>query len=99
MIPNDQNRNPSLDKDNHFRLNIPENSIIVLYLHGSFLKLGKNSCVDFSFTRSFSHRIKLYSILKSLGYHVITFDYRGLMRKIFIKFNGFNIIINLKRIW
>lgn len=40
-------------------------SKVVLYLHGN------------SGSRSASHRIELYNLLRELGYHVIAFDYRG----------------------
>lgn len=36
-----------------------------LYLHGS------------AGTRSSSHRLRTYHLLNQLGYHVVTFDYRG----------------------
>ncbi|VDM59127.1 unnamed protein product [Angiostrongylus costaricensis] len=38
---------------------------IILYLHGN------------SFDRAISHRVQLYNVLTTLGYHVVTFDYRG----------------------
>lgn len=37
----------------------------ILYLHGN------------AGTRGGDHRVQLYKVLSSLGYHVITFDYRG----------------------
>lgn len=40
-------------------------SPIILYLHGN------------TGSRAASHRIELYQVLRDLGYHVITFDYRG----------------------
>jgi len=38
---------------------------LVVYMHGN------------SATRGFGHRIKLYRIFTELGYHVLSFDYRG----------------------
>ncbi|KAM5305211.1 lysophosphatidylserine lipase ABHD12 isoform 2-T4 [Glossophaga mutica] len=38
---------------------------IILYLHGN------------AGTRGGDHRVELYKVLSSLGYHVVTFDYRG----------------------
>ncbi|MGH0141475.1 UNVERIFIED_CONTAM: hypothetical protein FKN15_021442 [Acipenser sinensis] len=38
---------------------------IILYLHGN------------AGTRGGDHRVQLYKVLSSLGYHVVTFDYRG----------------------
>lgn len=38
---------------------------IILYLHGN------------SGSRAASHRVELYQLLRDLGYHVISFDYRG----------------------
>lgn len=38
---------------------------VLLYVHGN------------SGTRGGSHRVELYQVLRKLGYHVITFDYRG----------------------
>ncbi|KAG7456414.1 hypothetical protein JOB18_019018 [Solea senegalensis] len=38
---------------------------VILYLHGN------------SGTRGGDHRVQLYKVLSSLGYHVVTFDYRG----------------------
>ncbi|XP_030012601.1 lysophosphatidylserine lipase ABHD12 [Sphaeramia orbicularis] len=38
---------------------------VILYLHGN------------AGTRGGDHRVQLYKVLSSLGYHVITFDYRG----------------------
>nr|XP_054323838.1 lysophosphatidylserine lipase ABHD12 isoform X2 [Pongo pygmaeus] len=38
---------------------------IILYLHGN------------AGTRGGDHRVELYKVLSSLGYHVFTFDYRG----------------------
>jgi len=38
---------------------------LVVYMHGN------------SASRGFKHRIKLYRLLTNLGYHVLTFDYRG----------------------
>ncbi|XP_054655497.1 lysophosphatidylserine lipase ABHD12 isoform X2 [Dunckerocampus dactyliophorus] len=37
----------------------------ILYLHGN------------AGTRAGDHRVQLYKVLSSLGYHVVTFDYRG----------------------
>ncbi|XP_042338785.1 lysophosphatidylserine lipase ABHD12-like, partial [Plectropomus leopardus] len=37
----------------------------ILYLHGN------------AGTRGGDHRVQLYKVLSSLGYHVVTFDYRG----------------------
>ncbi|KAI4787355.1 hypothetical protein KUCAC02_036514 [Chaenocephalus aceratus] len=39
----------------------------ILYLHGN------------AGTRGGDHRVQLYKVLSSSGYHVLTFDYRGLM--------------------
>ncbi|XP_028844531.1 lysophosphatidylserine lipase ABHD12 isoform X4 [Denticeps clupeoides] len=38
---------------------------VMLYLHGN------------AGTRGGDHRVQLYKVLSSLGYHVVTFDYRG----------------------
>ncbi|XP_056147868.1 lysophosphatidylserine lipase ABHD12 [Lampris incognitus] len=38
---------------------------VILYLHGN------------AGTRGGDHRVQLYKVLSSLGYHVVTFDYRG----------------------
>ncbi|NWV83588.1 ABD12 lipase, partial [Dasyornis broadbenti] len=38
---------------------------VILYLHGN------------AGTRGGDHRVELYKVLSSLGYHVVTFDYRG----------------------
>ncbi|XP_027131289.1 lysophosphatidylserine lipase ABHD12 isoform X3 [Larimichthys crocea] len=38
---------------------------LILYLHGN------------AGTRGGDHRVQLYKVLSSLGYHVVTFDYRG----------------------
>ncbi|NXV10006.1 ABD12 lipase, partial [Cettia cetti] len=38
---------------------------VMLYLHGN------------AGTRGGDHRVELYKVLSSLGYHVVTFDYRG----------------------
>ncbi|KAL8185173.1 UNVERIFIED_CONTAM: Monoacylglycerol lipase abhd12 [Gekko kuhli] len=40
-------------------------SPVVLYLHGN------------GGTRGGEHRVELYKVLSSFGYHVVTFDYRG----------------------
>ncbi|KAJ7402636.1 Monoacylglycerol lipase ABHD12 [Pitangus sulphuratus] len=41
------------------------NHPVILYLHGN------------AGTRGGDHRVELYKVLSSLGYHVVTFDYRG----------------------
>ncbi|KAK7142498.1 hypothetical protein R3I94_011993 [Phoxinus phoxinus] len=41
------------------------NHPVILYLHGN------------AGTRGGDHRVQLYKVLSSLGYHVVTFDYRG----------------------
>uniref|UniRef100_A0ACB8GAS3 Monoacylglycerol lipase abhd12 n=1 Tax=Sphaerodactylus townsendi TaxID=933632 RepID=A0ACB8GAS3_9SAUR len=41
------------------------NSPVILYLHGN------------GGTRGGEHRVELYKVLSSFGYHVVTFDYRG----------------------
>ncbi|CAG05097.1 unnamed protein product, partial [Tetraodon nigroviridis] len=38
---------------------------VILYLHGN------------AGTRGGDHRVQLYKVLSSAGYHVVTFDYRG----------------------
>uniref|UniRef100_A0A9J7YP29 Lysophosphatidylserine lipase ABHD12 n=1 Tax=Cyprinus carpio carpio TaxID=630221 RepID=A0A9J7YP29_CYPCA len=40
---------------------------VILYLHGN------------AGTRGGDHRVQLYKVLCSLGYHVVTFDYRGML--------------------
>lgn len=45
-------------------LKIPGNTI-VLYLHGNTASRGSG------------HRLDVYKLLRNLGYHVISFDYRG----------------------
>lgn len=57
----------------------PEDSLaegypILLYLHGN------------SGSRAGSHRIELYKILQSLNYHVVTLDYRGMLKFTYIFF-------------
>uniref|UniRef100_A0A665TVN2 Lysophosphatidylserine lipase ABHD12 n=1 Tax=Echeneis naucrates TaxID=173247 RepID=A0A665TVN2_ECHNA len=47
--------------DSTFSSNHP----VILYLHGN------------AGTRGGDHRVQLYKVLSSLGYHVVTFDYRG----------------------
>ncbi|XP_044163528.1 lysophosphatidylserine lipase ABHD12-like isoform X1 [Acropora millepora] len=47
----------------HF--NLKDDKPIILYLHGN------------AHTRGAGHRVQLYKVLRSLGYHVITIDYRG----------------------
>ncbi|KAA0711054.1 Monoacylglycerol lipase ABHD12 [Triplophysa tibetana] len=47
--------------DKSFQSNHP----VILYLHGN------------AGTRGGDHRVQLYKVLSSLGYHVVTFDYRG----------------------
>ncbi|XP_051502884.1 lysophosphatidylserine lipase ABHD12-like isoform X1 [Myxocyprinus asiaticus] len=47
--------------DRSFQSNHP----VILYLHGN------------AGTRGGDHRVQLYKVLSSLGYHVVTFDYRG----------------------
>ncbi|KAK2561030.1 Lysophosphatidylserine lipase ABHD12 [Acropora cervicornis] len=49
----------------HF--NLKDDKPIILYLHGN------------AHTRGAGHRVQLYKVLRSLGYHVITIDYRGLI--------------------
>ncbi|OBS59854.1 hypothetical protein A6R68_09022 [Neotoma lepida] len=44
---------------------LASNHPIILYLHGN------------AGTRGGDHRVELYKVLSSLGYHVVTFDYRG----------------------
>ncbi|XP_034352570.1 lysophosphatidylserine lipase ABHD12 isoform X1 [Arvicanthis niloticus] len=44
---------------------LASNHAIILYLHGN------------AGTRGGDHRVELYKVLSSLGYHVVTFDYRG----------------------
>ncbi|XP_056669771.1 lysophosphatidylserine lipase ABHD12 isoform X5 [Monodelphis domestica] len=44
---------------------LASNHPIILYLHGN------------AGTRGGDHRVALYKVLSSLGYHVVTFDYRG----------------------
>ncbi|XP_046676381.1 LOW QUALITY PROTEIN: lysophosphatidylserine lipase ABHD12-like [Homalodisca vitripennis] len=41
------------------------NATVFLYLHGS------------AGTRTSSHRLRLYRLVNQLGYHLVTFDYRG----------------------
>uniref|UniRef100_A0A1B6GS72 AB hydrolase-1 domain-containing protein n=1 Tax=Cuerna arida TaxID=1464854 RepID=A0A1B6GS72_9HEMI len=41
------------------------NATVFLYLHGS------------AGTRTSSHRLRLYHLVNQLGYHLVTFDYRG----------------------
>jgi len=50
-----------VEKHSHLKDGTP----IVLYLHGN------------AYTRGTSHRLGIYKCLTSLGYHVITMDYRG----------------------
>ncbi|KAL0964317.1 hypothetical protein UPYG_G00322170 [Umbra pygmaea] len=47
--------------DNSFKSTHP----VILYLHGN------------AGTRGGDHRVQLYKVLSALGYHVVTFDYRG----------------------
>ncbi|XP_006903251.1 PREDICTED: monoacylglycerol lipase ABHD12-like [Elephantulus edwardii] len=44
---------------------LASNHPVILYLHGN------------AGTRGGDHRVELYKVLSSLGYHVVTFDYRG----------------------
>ncbi|XP_016379184.1 monoacylglycerol lipase ABHD12-like [Sinocyclocheilus rhinocerous] len=39
--------------------------------------LKEEGITEFSCTRGGDHRVQLYKVLCSLGYHVVTFDYRG----------------------
>ncbi|XP_068729950.1 lysophosphatidylserine lipase ABHD12-like [Montipora capricornis] len=50
-----------VDKHAHLRDRRP----VILYLHGN------------AYTRGGGHRVELYKRLNSLGYHVVTIDYRG----------------------
>jgi abhydrolase domain-containing protein 12 len=45
--------------------NLQENSTLIIYMHGN------------SMDRGFSHRVELYKVLTSMGFHIITFDYRS----------------------
>uniref|UniRef100_A0A087YM43 Lysophosphatidylserine lipase ABHD12 n=1 Tax=Poecilia formosa TaxID=48698 RepID=A0A087YM43_POEFO len=54
------------DKDgNWYRSTFSSAHPVILYLHGN------------AGTRGGDHRVQLYKVLSSLGYHVVTFDYRG----------------------
>jgi len=44
---------------------LSSNQTLIVYMHGN------------SLDRGFSYRISLYKLLTSLGYHIITFDYRA----------------------
>ncbi|RXM28544.1 Monoacylglycerol lipase ABHD12 [Acipenser ruthenus] len=48
-----------------FEGTLDSNHRVILYLHGN------------AGTRGGDHRVQLYKVLSSLGYHVVTFDYRG----------------------
>lgn len=63
---------PSDSIEDHFHKNVPEinpktgeKTILVIYLHGN------------TNDRSCGHRVGLYNLLSSFGYHVVAFDYRG----------------------
>ena len=56
---------PSNNVDDHFKTNVENNAIVVLYLHGN------------TNDRATGYRVGLYNLLASHGYHVVTFDYRG----------------------
>jgi len=44
---------------------LKDNSTLIVYMHGN------------SMDRGFSHRVQLYKVLTSMGYHLVTFDYRS----------------------
>ncbi|XP_069463925.1 lysophosphatidylserine lipase ABHD12-like isoform X2 [Ambystoma mexicanum] len=44
---------------------LAQNYPVILYLHGN------------SGTRGVDHRVEMYKVLSSIGFHVVTFDYRG----------------------
>lgn len=53
-------------KDGHwFESSLTSAQSVILYLHGN------------AGTRGGDHRVQLYKVLSSLGFHVIAFDYRG----------------------
>ncbi len=60
-----------------------ENQTVILYLHGN--TMDRLVCVftivldiyQIYFKRGAPHRVELYKIFQSLGYHTITIDYRG----------------------
>ncbi|KAJ7356075.1 Protein abhd12b [Desmophyllum pertusum] len=54
-------QDPKADKHSHLK----DGSPIFLYFHGN------------AYTRGTGHRTGLYKLLSSMGYHVITIDYRG----------------------
>lgn len=47
---------------------------VILYAHGN------------SFDRTINHRCMLYNVLTDMDYHVIAFDYRGILYFVFLYF-------------